>query len=58
MNKQKQKQRHAYLTLIDAVRDKPIDKAKNQRAQVTQADDSAHYIRTLQDIGVYLGIVL
>ena len=49
--------RQAYLVLTKAVQDKPIDKTKTPRGQIIQIDDSAHFIRQLQDIGVYLGVV-
>lgn len=53
----KQNTRKAYETLLQAVRDKPIDKTKPSRQQIVQIDDSAHYIRHLQDVAVYLDII-
>ncbi len=53
----KQKARQAYSILMKALQDKPIDKTKSPKYQLIQIDDSAHFIRGLQDIGVYLDIV-
>ena len=52
-----EKIRQAYLTLTKAVHDKPIDKVKTPRKQIVQIDNSAQYIRSLQDIACYLGVL-
>lgn len=53
----REKIRQAYLTLVQAVHDKPIDKTSTPRQQTIQTDNSAHYIRSLQDIACYLGVL-
>lgn len=53
----KKKIRQAYLALIKAVQDKPIDKTRTPKGQIAQIDDSAHYIRQLQNVGIYLDVV-
>lgn len=52
-----EKNRQAYLTLLEAIQEKPIDKTKTHKEQLIQINDSAHYIRGLQNIAVYLDII-
>jgi len=53
----KKRIRAAYLLLTRAIKEKPINKQTTPKRQLLQIDDSAHFIRQLQDIGVYLGVV-
>lgn len=52
-----EKTRQAYLTLLQAIKDKPLSKAQTSQKQIAQVNDDAHWTRKLQDIGCYLGVV-
>jgi len=47
--------RNAYLTLLQAIHDKPLEKTPRKR--IAAIDNKAYWIRNLQDLGVYLDVI-
>jgi len=55
MKATKKQVRQAYLTLNQAIHTKPLE--KTPRKLIADIDNKAYWIRNLQDLAVYLGVV-